>query len=91
MLFAIFGTALALAAAPPPGPTAVARGLSALTGVTAPASEPGRLYVVQQAGVIRVVVNGQVRPEPFLDLNPANKETEERFVRSVEQFLRKWS
>ena len=68
MLFAIFATALALAAAPPPGPTVVARGLSALTDVTAPSSEAGRLYAVEQAGVIRVVVGGRVRPQPFLDI-----------------------
>ena len=31
------------------------------------------------------------RPEPFLGLNPTNTEAEERFVRNVEQVLRKWS
>ena len=69
MLLAILGTALALAAAPPPGPAVVARGFSALTGVTAPSSEPGRLYVVEQAGVIKVVVGGRARSEPFLDIH----------------------
>ena len=30
--------------------------------------EGGRLYVVEQAGVIRIVENGKVRPQPFLDI-----------------------
>jgi glucose/arabinose dehydrogenase len=30
--------------------------------------EPGRLYVVEQAGVVRVVENGVAQPEPFLDI-----------------------
>jgi len=36
--------------------------------VTAPASEPGRLYVVGQDGVVRVVDRGKVRAQPFLDI-----------------------
>jgi len=36
--------------------------------VTAPRSEPGRLYVVEQAGTIRIVENGRVRQAPFLDI-----------------------
>lgn len=31
------------------------------------------------------------RPEPFLGLNPTNREGEHRFIRNVEQVLRKWS
>src|SRR5262249_23510906 len=31
------------------------------------------------------------RPEPFLGLNPVAVESEERFVRNVEQELRKWA
>lgn len=31
------------------------------------------------------------RPEPFLGLNPSDKASEERFIRNVEQVLRKWS
>jgi glucose/arabinose dehydrogenase len=46
----------------------VASGFSRPDFVTAPASEPGRLYVVEQPGVIRVVENGQTRAEPFLDI-----------------------
>ena len=31
------------------------------------------------------------RPEPFLGVNPANAASEERFIRNVEQELRKWA
>ena len=46
----------------------VVSGLQEPTFVGAPRSEPGRLYVVERAGVIRVVVNGRLRVQPFLDL-----------------------
>jgi glucose/arabinose dehydrogenase len=36
--------------------------------VAAPRSEPGKLYVVNQVGVIRVAVNGRLRTAPFLDI-----------------------
>jgi glucose/arabinose dehydrogenase len=47
----------------------VASGLDSPTFVGAPRSEPGRLYVVEQPGVIRVLVNGRLRQEPFLDIH----------------------
>ena len=37
---------------------------------TAAPGEPGRLYVVEQAGVIRILDHGSVRPQPFLDIRP---------------------
>jgi glucose/arabinose dehydrogenase len=43
-------------------------GLDSPVYVTATRSEPGNLYVVEQSGVIRVVVNGRLRAQPFLDL-----------------------
>ncbi len=46
----------------------VVRGLDTPVHVAAPAGEPGRLYVVEQAGVIRVVANGRLRAAPFLDI-----------------------
>ncbi len=68
--------ALAVAAAAPAGaagapsasPPVVLRGLASPTDVTAPAGQPGRLYVVEQRGTIRVVQNGRLRAEPFLDI-----------------------
>lgn len=46
----------------------VASGFSDPVYVTAPKSEPGRLYVVEQAGRIRVLENGRKRTTPFLDI-----------------------
>jgi glucose/arabinose dehydrogenase len=75
-----FGVALAFAAVVLPGAAGggraqeqlhlrlVVSGLHEPTFVGAPRSEPGRLYVVERAGVIRVVVNGRLRAQPFLDL-----------------------
>jgi glucose/arabinose dehydrogenase len=46
----------------------VASGLDEPTFVGAPRSEPRRLYAVEKRGVIRVLVNGRPRAEPFLDI-----------------------
>ena len=46
----------------------VASGFAFPVHVTAPRSEPGRLYVVEQPGRIRVLANGRVRSQPFLDI-----------------------
>jgi glucose/arabinose dehydrogenase len=48
----------------------VVAGLDSPVDVTAPRSEPGRLYVVEQSGRIRVVVSGKLRAKPFLDIRP---------------------
>lgn len=50
------------------GPRVVVRGLASPVGIAAPRNEPGRLYVVEQAGTIRVIVNGKRRATPFLDI-----------------------
>jgi glucose/arabinose dehydrogenase len=46
----------------------VARGFESPVYVTALRSEPSRLYVVEQEGRVRVVENGRIRKEPFLDI-----------------------
>jgi len=46
----------------------VVRGLQAPVGVTAPRGEPGRLYVVEQRGLVRVAEGGRLLPKPLLDL-----------------------
>jgi glucose/arabinose dehydrogenase len=46
----------------------VASGFDNPVYVTQPAGEPSRLYVVEQPGVIRVLENGKLRPQPFLDI-----------------------
>ena len=47
----------------------VVSGLASPVHVTAPPSEPNRLYVVEQRGRIRVVENGRLLPAPFLDIS----------------------
>jgi glucose/arabinose dehydrogenase len=46
----------------------VVSGLDAPLHVATPASEPDRLYVVEKAGRVRVVENGRLRGDPFLDI-----------------------
>jgi glucose/arabinose dehydrogenase/plastocyanin len=47
----------------------VAEGLTAPTALVEPPDNSGRLFVADQAGVIRVIdANGQLLPQPFLDL-----------------------
>ena len=45
-----------------------ASGLDSPVFVGSTPSEPGKLYVVEQPGVIRVLVNGKKRAQPFLDI-----------------------
>lgn len=57
---------------PLPGPSAlavqqVASGLSSPVYLTAPPADD-RMFVVEQAGVIRIIENGQLLPNPFLDI-----------------------
>ena len=47
----------------------VASGLSSPVYVAAPGSEPDRLYLVEQRGTIRVLVNGALRAAPFMDIS----------------------
>ena len=61
----------------------VVSGLDAPVHVAVPAGEPGRLYVVEQAGVIRVVVNGRLRAAPFLDIRSLVRSGGEQGLLSV--------
>jgi glucose/arabinose dehydrogenase len=61
----------------------VARGLSSPVYATAPSSEPNRLYVVEQAGRIRIVENGKLRSAPFLDIVSQVKSGGEQGLLSV--------
>ena len=60
-----------------------ARGLDSPVYVTAPSSEPGKLYVVEQPGVIRVLVNGRLRATPFLDIRSLVRSGGEQGLLSV--------
>jgi glucose/arabinose dehydrogenase len=64
-------------------PTVVARGLGPLTDLAAPASETGRLYAVEQDGVIRVIDRGRVLARPFLDIRSRVSSGGERGLLSV--------
>jgi cysteine-rich repeat protein len=46
-----------------------ARGLARPLGVVAPRLDPSRVFIVEQAGTIRVVKNGVLLPTPFLDIH----------------------
>jgi glucose/arabinose dehydrogenase len=50
---------------------------------TAPVSQPGRLYVVEQAGRIVQLVGGKRRPEPFLDIRALVKSGGEQGLLSM--------
>jgi glucose/arabinose dehydrogenase len=75
-----FGVLLAVVAAVLPGAAGggreqaqfrmrvIASGLESPVFVGAPRSEPDRLYVVEKPGLIRVLVDGKQRAEPFLDI-----------------------
>ncbi len=79
MLGAVLTIALTLAAQPP----VVARGFDSPVAVAAPASEPGRLYVVEQRGTIKVVDHGRIRPRLFLDIAAKVSSGGERGLLSV--------
>ncbi len=47
-----------------------AEGLGSPTGLEFRPGDPGRLYVPEQSGLVRIVERGRVSPRPFLDLRP---------------------
>jgi glucose/arabinose dehydrogenase len=79
VLLAVLGAVLAVAAPP----SVVVRGLASPTHVASVASEPSRLYVVEQEGVIKVVDSGRVRAQPFLDIRRLVSSGGERGLLSV--------
>jgi glucose/arabinose dehydrogenase len=65
------GTSTAPVGVPAPGELRleqVATGFASPVHATAAPGEPNRIYVVEQEGVIRVIENGTVRPQPFVEL-----------------------
>jgi glucose/arabinose dehydrogenase len=79
VFLAVLTAALTLAAPP----AVVARGFTAPTGVAAPKSQPGKVYVVEQGGVIKVVEKGRVRTQSFLDISSLVSAGGERGLLSV--------
>ena len=67
---AVPSAAVAQAEEPPAvGLQTIAEGLTSPVTLTSPGDGSGRLFVVDQVGLIRVVMpDGTLRPEPFLDL-----------------------
>jgi glucose/arabinose dehydrogenase len=47
----------------------IANGLDAPVGISSTPSEPGRLYVVEQPGRVRVLEDGKLLADPFLDIS----------------------
>jgi glucose/arabinose dehydrogenase len=69
--FAVTGLPIAERIAKSPirvGLETVASGLAAPVALAPDPSEPGRFTVVDQAGTVRLVEDGQLRVEPFLDV-----------------------
>lgn len=62
-------TAAASAGAVDVGLEVVASGLSTPIGAIAPPDGSDRLFVIEQTGRIWILVDGQIQPEPFLDLS----------------------
>jgi glucose/arabinose dehydrogenase len=58
-------------------------GASSPVNLTSPASEPDNLYVVEQRGVVRVIVAGRMRARPFLDLSSRVKSGGEQGLLSL--------
>ncbi len=62
--------------APPTGPLpaitteVVVDGLIEPVGIVAPPSDVSRLFILEKAGTIRIINDGVLLPEPFLDLSP---------------------
>jgi glucose/arabinose dehydrogenase len=61
----------------------IASGLDSPVYVTSTRSEPSKLYVVEQPGVIRVLVNGKLQSQPFLDIHTMVKSGGEQGLLSL--------
>jgi len=61
----------------------VASGVGEAVHVTAPRSERGRLYVVDQGGVIRIFERGRLRAAPFLDISSKVRNSGEQGLLSI--------
>jgi len=62
--------------------TAVATGLNAPVHVSAPSGD-GRLFIVEQGGIVRVVTGGALLPTPFLDISAKISTGAERGLFSI--------
>src|SRR5438067_1740996 len=56
----------------------IASGITAPTDIQNAADGSGRLFLVQQSGVIRVMRDGALAPQPFLDIHTKTQASGER-------------
>lgn len=68
---------------PPIALTEVARGFKQPTHIASPPGDDRLLFVVEQPGTIRIIDNGKVRPEPFLDLRDVVESGGEKGLLSI--------
>ena len=61
----------------------IVSGLDAPTYVTSAPGQRGLLYVTEQPGVVRVVVNGRLRAQPFIDIHNMVKSGGEQGLLSI--------
>ena len=62
---------------------AVAAGFTQPVHLAVAPDHPDRLFIVEQPGTVRIVENGAVRPEPFLDLKKQVRSGGERGLLSI--------
>ncbi|MBL8174988.1 MAG: PQQ-dependent sugar dehydrogenase [Bryobacterales bacterium] len=77
-LWLLVNIALRLALAQEIRLTAVAPGIDAPTDIQHAGDGSGRLFLVQQNGLIRVLRNGALEPQPFLDIRAKTRAAGER-------------
>jgi glucose/arabinose dehydrogenase len=68
VILVVFALSSAAQQWPQPRPVEVARGLALVTDIQSPRDGSGRLFILEQAGRIRVLKGGQLLVEPFLDI-----------------------
>jgi glucose/arabinose dehydrogenase len=62
---------------------AIVNGLDAPVGMASTPSEPNRLYIVEQPGSVRIVENGKLLPDTFLDIRSEVKSGGEQGLLSL--------
>ena len=61
----------------------IVSGLDSPTYVTSAPGQPGALYVTEQPGVVLVIVNGELRTQPFIDIRNMVKSGGEQGLLSI--------
>ena len=62
---------------------AIVNGLDTPVGMASTASQPNRLYIVEQPGLVRIVENGKLLPQAFLDVQDQVESGGERGLLSL--------